>query len=111
MASAPVDWLERGHDHRRARRWVDAMLAYQRAAKAAPSAWETHFHLGAALRELGLRDDGIRAFHDALGVAPSEREPLLAIAEALLDADDATGAIGAAARALRADETSVRAEL
>ena len=109
-APEPVDWLERGRDHHRAGRTVDAMLCFQRAVKATPKEPGPRLHLGAALRDLGFVRDAFAVWREAAAIAPHDVGVQIALAEAALDLDDPGAAREAAARALLRDPGDDRAQ-
>ena len=95
-----AEWLKRGREHQWARRPVDAMLCFQRAASLEPRAVDPRFLLGEVHWQLGALPSAVAAWRDAARVAPDHLASQLALAEALLAVADVEGAAQAATAAV-----------
>ena len=100
MATTYDDWMRRGFAHREARRPVDAMLCYQRAAALKPDAADPRYLLGEVHWQLGAIPAAVASWRDAVRVAPDHLAPRLALAEAQIALGDMTAAGESAERAL-----------
>src|SRR5688572_19275450 len=100
MSERYADWLQRGREHQWARRPVDAMLCFQRAASLAPDAVDPRYLLGEVQWELGAIPAAVTAWRDAARVSPGHLASQLALAESQLALADLEGAAEAAEAAL-----------
>ena len=110
MSGHYADWLQRGREHQWARRPVDAMLCFQRAASLAPEAVDPRYLLGEVHWELGASPAAVAAWRDAARVCPGHLASQLALAEsqlALANLDAAADA-AQAALAIAPDDVSAR---
>jgi protein O-GlcNAc transferase len=94
------EWLARGRKHHAEGRVADALPCYRRAAQEELSGTEARLHLGEALWQLGLRDDAIGAWRDAVRVGAAFLPARLTLADALLTRGDYAGAADVAAGTL-----------
>jgi protein O-GlcNAc transferase len=98
--SGYVGWLQRGREHQRGRRPVDAMLCFQRAAALEPHAVDPRYLLGEVQWQLGAIPAAVAAWRDAARLSPRHLGSQLALAEASLAVADVDRAADAAAAAL-----------
>ena len=106
-----AEWIERGRNHQRERRPVDAMLCFRRASRADPRAPDPFFGSGEVLWQLGRLADAIAAWREAARLDASFLAPRQALAEALLATGDATAAHAAAGDVLALAPDNARAAL
>ncbi len=108
-AQASADWLARGRNHQWQRRPVDAMLCFRRAVREDSHAVDARFHMGEVLWQLGRRAEAIAAWREAAQIAPTLLAARQALAEALIDTGDLSGAIEVAEWLIAANPADARA--
>lgn len=86
-----------------ARRWSEAVEAFERAAALAPRQASYRAHLGAALTQAGRAGEGVRALEAALAIEPRSAAAWINLGNACQRAGDADRAIDALERAIALD--------
>jgi protein O-GlcNAc transferase len=99
-AAVYADWLQRGLAHMKAGRGIDAVLCFRRAIQANAKGAEARFRLGEVLWQLGLADEAIQSWRNAIVDDVRFLAPRLALGEALLSRGEFAEAHAAAAEVI-----------
>jgi tetratricopeptide (TPR) repeat protein len=65
--------------------WADPVTLWRDAAQKAPSIWQAHLSLGAALQEAGRCQEAVGAYEQAIRLAPRRQLSRAKLADCLLD--------------------------
>jgi tetratricopeptide (TPR) repeat protein len=99
--TAPV-LLGLGEQARVAKRYPEALVWYERAARAAPESAEPAYYMGLAYRDQGQLDQALAAFLRASQIAPDYRDAWYALGRAYVARQEGRQALEALRRGLEA---------